>query len=75
MEEFATGEPRKERAMKIHGSDIDTSYDHCPWLSSYLAKAGQKERVRHIANWTSPFVAPRESGVGAFCLTNIMLSL
>jgi len=41
---------------------------------SELAKAGQNERVRHIANWTSPFVAPSESGVGAFSLTNIMLS-
>jgi len=39
-----------------------------------LTKAGQNERVKHIANRTSPFVAPRESGVGAFSLTNNMLS-
>jgi len=33
------------------------------------------ERVKDIANKTSPFVAPREAGVGAFSLTNIMLNL
>lgn len=43
--------------------------------ASYLAKAGQNERVKDIANRTSPFVAPREAGLGAFSLTNIMLNL
>jgi hypothetical protein len=44
-------------------------------MASYLAKAGQNERVKDIANRTSPFVAPREAGVGAFSLTNTMLNL
>jgi hypothetical protein len=68
-------QPRKKRATKIRASDVDPQHKYYLWLTSYLAKAGQNERVKHIANRTSPFVAPRESGVGAFSLTNIMLSL
>lgn len=42
---------------------------------TYLARTGLNDRDRHMANCTTPYVAPKAAGFGANAFTNSMLIL